>query len=82
MSNQKKLTVSVNTTKFINCLKTLQSLNDEVYDSLESFYDSNACERLMAENFRKEYDALEARINGFLLQSISHNIGTLGSNEI
>ena len=69
------------TTRLLNCVEKMQSLYEDVYESLLAIYSSDDVDEMIANRFIVEYDALEKRIEAFVMQSIKENIN-MNDNEI
>lgn len=69
------------TTRLLNCMEKMQSLYADVYDSLLAIYSSDDVDEMIAKQFIVEYDALEKRIEAFVMMSIKDNMN-LTNNEI
>lgn len=59
----------------------MQSLYSDVYESLLAIYSSDDVDEMIANRFIVEYDALEKRIEAFVMMSIKDNMN-LTNNEI
>ena len=77
----KKYVLSEQTTCLLNCMEKMQSLYSDVYESLLAIYSSDDVDEMIANQFSVEYDALEKRIEAFVMQSVKENIN-LTDNEI
>lgn len=77
----KKYVLTEQTTRLLNCVEKMQSLYADVYDSLLAIYSSDDVDEMIANRFIVEYDALEKRIEAFVMQSIKENIN-ITNNEI
>lgn len=77
----KKYVLSEQTTRLLNCMEKMQSLYEDVYESLLAIYSSDDVDEMIANQFIVEYDALEKRIESFVMQSIKENIN-ITNNEI
>ena len=77
----KKYVLSEQTTRLLNCVEKMQSLYSDVYESLLAIYSSDDVDEMIANQFIVEYDALEKRIEAFVMQSVKENIN-LTDNEI
>lgn len=69
------------TTRLLNCMEKMQSLYEDVYESLLAIYSSDDVDEMIANRFIVEYDALEKRIEAFVMQSIKNNMNNC-DNEI
>ena len=69
------------TTRLLNCMEKMKSLYSDVYESLLAIYSSDDVDEMIANRFIVEYDALEKRIESFVMQSIKDNMN-LTNNEI
>lgn len=77
----KKYVLSEQTTRLLNCVEKMQSLYSDVYESLLAIYSSDDVDEMIANQFIVEYNALEKRIEAFVMQSIKENIN-ITDNEI
>lgn len=77
----KKYVLTEQTTRILNCLEKMQSLYSDVYESLLAIYSSDDVDEMIANQFIVEFDALEKRIEAFVMMSIKDNIN-LTNNEI
>ena len=77
----KKYVLGEQTTRLLNCVEKMQSLYEDVYESLLAIYSSDDVDEMIANRFIVEYDALEKRIESFVMQSIKDNMN-LTNNEI
>lgn len=77
----KKYVLSEQTTRLLNCVEKMQSLYSDVYESLLAIYSSDDVDEMIANRFIVEYDALEKRIEAFVMMSIKDNMN-LTNNEI
>ena len=77
----KKYVLSEQTTRLLNCVEMMQSLYSDVYESLLAIYSSDDVDEMIANRFIVDYDALEKRIESFVMQSIKDNMN-LTNNEI
>ena len=69
------------TTRLLNCVEKMQSLYEDVYESLLAIYSRDDVEEMIANRFIVEYGELEKRIEEFIMQSIKGNIN-ITNNEI
>lgn len=76
------MTVSKQTENFIECMKTMQDLYTKVYQSLNEIYNTEDTENMMADCFVMEYDALNKRIEQFVIMSMKEKITSIDSQEI
>lgn len=76
------MNISKQTENFIECMKTMQNLYSKVYESLNEIYNAEDTERMIANGFIMEYNALNKRIEKFLIMSIRENIARTDSDEI
>lgn len=76
------MTVSKQTENFIDCMKTMQDLYTKVYQSLNEIYNTEDTESMMADCFVMEYDALNKRIEQFVIMSMKEKITSIDSQEI
>lgn len=77
----KKYVLTEQTTRMLNCLEKMQSLYADVYESLLAIYSSDDVDEMIARQFIVEYDALEKRIEAFVMMSIKNNMNDC-KNEI
>lgn len=77
----KKYVLSEQTTRLLNCMEKMQSLYSDVYESLLAIYSSDDVDDMIANCFIVEYDALEKRIEAFVMQSVKEKINLI-DNEI
>lgn len=76
------MNVSKQTENFIECMKTMQDLYTKVYQSLNEIYNTDDTERILADRFLMEYDALNKRIEQFVIMSMKERMTYIDSNEI
>lgn len=76
------MTVSKQTENFIDCMKTMQELYTKVYKSLNEIYNVDDTERIIADQFIMEFDALEKRIENLVISSIKERMSWVDSQEI
>jgi uncharacterized protein YaaN involved in tellurite resistance len=76
------MTVSKQTENFIDCMKTMQELYTKVYKSLNEIYNVDDTERIIADQFIMEYDALEKRIENLVISSMKERMSWVDSQEI
>lgn len=76
------ITVSKQTENFIECMKTMQDLYTKVYESLNDIYSTDDTERIIADRFIMEFDALEKRVEQFVIMSMKDNMSHTDSQEI
>ena len=62
-------------------MEKMQSLYSDVYESLLAIYSSDDVDEMIANRFIVEYDALEKRIEAFVMHSINNNMNNC-DNEI
>ena len=77
----KNYVLTEQTTRLLNCVEKMQSLYSDVYESLLAIYSSDDVDEMIANRFIVEYDALEKRIESFVMMSIKDNMN-LTNNEI
>ena len=77
----KNYILSEQTTRLLNCMEKMQSLYEDVYESLLAIYSRDDVEEMIANRFIVEYGELEKRIEEFIMQSIKGNIN-ITNNEI
>lgn len=76
------MTVSKQTQNFIDCMKTMQDLYTKVYKSLNEIYNVDNTERIIADQFIMEFDALEKRIENLVISSMKERMSWVDSQEI
>lgn len=76
------MTVSKQTENFIDCMKTMQELYTKVYKSLNEIYNVDDTERIIADQFVMEFDALEKRIENLVISSMKERMSWVDSQEI
>lgn len=76
------MTVSKQTENFIDCMKTMQELYTKVYESLNEIYNVDDTERIIADQFIMEFDALEKRIENLVISSMKERMSWVDSQEV
>ena len=76
------MTVSKQTENFIDCMKTMQELYTKVYKSLNEIYNADDTERIIADQFIMEFDALEKRIENLVISSMKERMSWVDSQEV
>lgn len=76
------MTISKQTGNFVDCMRIMQNLYTKVYESLEEIYNANDVERIIADQFIMEFDALEKRIESLVIMSMKERMSNVGSQEI
>lgn len=76
------MTVSKQTENFIDCMKTIQELYTKVYKSLNEIYNVDDTERIIADQFIMEFDALEKRIENLVISSMKERMSWVDSQEV
>lgn len=76
------MTVSKQTENFIDCMKTMHELYTKVYKSLNEIYNVDDTERIIADQFIMEFDALEKRIENLVISSMKERMSWVDSQEI
>lgn len=76
------MNVSKQTENFIECMKTMQDLYTKVYKSLNEIYSTDDTESIMADRFIMEYDALNKRIEQFVIMSMKEKMACVDVNEV
>lgn len=76
------MTVSKQTENFIDCMKTMQELYTKVYKSLNEIYNVYDTERIIADQFIMEFDALEKRIENLVISSMKERMSWVDSQEV
>lgn len=78
----KTIRVSQQTQKLLGCMQTMHDLYSQVYDALKEIYTPKDVERIVADGFIAEYEALEQRIEQFVIGSIKERMMCVDSGEI
>lgn len=76
------ITVSKQTENFIDCMKTMQDLYTKVYQSLNEIYNAEDTERIIADQFIIEFDALNKRVEQLVIASMKERMSYVGSQEV
>lgn len=76
------MTVSKQTENFIDRMKTMQELYTKVYKSLNEIYNVDDTERIIADQFIMEFDALEKRIENLVISSMKERMSWVDSQEV
>ncbi len=76
------ITVSKQTENFIDCMKTMQDLYTKVYQSLNEIYNTEDTERIIADQFIIEFDALNKRVEQLVITSMKERMSYVDSQEI
>lgn len=76
------ITVSKQTENFIDCMKTMQGLYTKVYKSLNEIYSAEDTERIIADQFIMEFDALNRRVEQLVIASMKERMSCVGSQEV
>lgn len=76
------MNVSKQTENFIECMKTMQDLYTKVYQSLNEIYSTDDTESIISNGFIMEFDALNKRVEQFVIMSMKENMARLDSQEI
>ena len=76
------MTVSKQTENFIDCMKTMQELYTKVYKSLNEIDNVDDTERIIADQFIMEFDALEKRIENLVISSMKERMSWVDSQEV
>lgn len=76
------ITVSKQTENFIDCMKTMQDLYTKVYQSLNEIYNTEDTERIIADQFIIEFDALNKRVEQLVITSMKERMSYVDSKEI
>lgn len=76
------MTVSKQTENFIDCMKTMQELYTKVYKSLNEIYNVDDTERIIADQFIMEFNALEKRIENLVISSMKERMSWVDSQEV
>ena len=63
-------------------LKTMQELYTKVYKSLNEIYNVDDTERIIADQFIMEFDALEKRIENLVISSMKERMSWVDSQEV
>ena len=75
-------TLSRQTENFIDCMKTMQDLYTKVYKSLNEIYSAEDTERIIADQFVVEFDALNRRVEQLVIASMKERMSCVGSQEV
>ena len=75
-------TLSRQTENFIDCMKTMQDLYTKVYKSLNEIYSAEDTERIIADQFVVEFDALNRRVEQLVITSMKERMSCVGSQEV
>lgn len=76
------ITVSKQTENFIDCMKTMQDLYTKVYQSLNEIYSTEDTERIIADRFILEFDALNKRVEQLVIASMKERMSYVDSQEV
>lgn len=76
------MTVSKQTENFIECMKTMQDLYTKVYQSLNEIYNTEDTERIIADQFIIEFDALNKRVEQLVITSMKERMSYVDSKEV
>lgn len=76
------ITVSKQTENFIDCMKTMQYLYTKVYQSLNEIYNTEDTERIIANQFIIEFDALNKRVEQLVIASMKERMSYIDSKEV
>lgn len=76
------ITVSKQTENFIDCMKTMQDLYTKVYQSLNEIYNTEDTERIIADQFIIEFDALSKRVEQLVIASMKERMSYIDSKEV
>lgn len=76
------ITVSKQTENFIDCMKTMQDLYTKVYQSLNEIYNTEDTERIIADQFIIEFDALNKRVEQLVITSMKERMSYIDSQEV
>lgn len=76
------ITVSKQTENFIDCMKTMQDLYTKVYQSLNEIYNTEDTERIIADQFIIEFDALNKRVEQLVIASMKERMSYVDSQEV
>lgn len=76
------ITVSKQTENFIDCMKTMQDLYTKVYQSLNEIYNTEDTERIIADQFIIEFDALNKRVEQLVITSMKERMSYVDSQEV
>lgn len=76
------MTISKQTGNFVDCMRIMQNLYTKVYESLEEIYNADDVERILADQFVTEFDALEKQIESLVIMSIKERMSNVGLQEI
>lgn len=76
------ITISKQTENFIDCMKTMQDLYTKVYQSLNEIYNTEDTERIIADQFIIEFDALNKRVEQLVITSMKERMSYIDSQEV
>lgn len=76
------ITISKQTENFIDCMKTMQDLYTKVYQSLNEIYNTEDTERIIADQFIIEFDALNKRVEQLVIASMKERMSYVDSQEV
>ncbi len=76
------ITISKQTENFIECMKTMQDLYTKVYQSLNEIYNTEDTERIIADQFIIEFDALNKRVEQLVITSMKERMSYIDSQEV
>ena len=63
-------------------MKTMQDLYTKVYQSLNEIYNAEDTERIIADQFIIEFDALNKRVEQLVIASMKERMSYVGSQEV
>ncbi|UVQ90105.1 hypothetical protein NXY37_10325 [Bacteroides fragilis] len=63
-------------------MKTMQDLYTKVYKSLNEIYNVDDTERIIADQFIMEFDALEKRIENLVIASMKERMAYVDAHEV
>lgn len=80
--NEKKLSISHETSALITCLESLNSNWELTCKALEKMYSEDEAEGIMKEKYNPAFNELKAVMHGFLMTSIERNLEAVDSYKI
>ncbi|NDW11957.1 hypothetical protein D0T50_03515 [Bacteroides sp. 214] len=79
---KENLTISPETHAFVECMHTLNNHWQQTMDALRKTYTEETSCELIKNEYNPAFEQLKSVLQKFLLQSIEHNMGVIGFNEI
>lgn len=78
----KEYKISEETQNLLACIEDLNTLYDNVYNSLCQIYPENTVQKLMETKFNDKYNELRNAIENFTMESIRENLYNQDTNVI